>query len=431
MVRLVLMFAVVIVEYVYGRPPLPPLPMKDGCYLVSPEVGIFRVEGEAAILSFPMFERVLKVRNIAPPTAKYVITTTNGTEHVAYQGEGRVQQRNRQLWFLPAQASDSGEYTCTYRNETYCVTGSIKLHVYESNSVDMEKLSYPISAMVGEKLTFRCPSISDFNKTDGPIEWYKDSSPTNLQLDRGGSSRQDRGKLLIPAVKRSHAGVYICQLTTLINNQQYKVSRAILLHVQDSATTTTPIVPDLSMTTDPGLISSSSSSSSSSTAHTPIIQPPVIVSPLNGTIFESLHGSGLELFCKVLTECETADSTVVTWLVNGLSVESSYLDGRALQGGRRVTRVSEDCQIELRLILVAMTEEDVKTELKCVTQNQGGTQEVVVQLQLEDTTFTWLVVGVVATSCFLAVVSVFLYVLFKPKRKRKMDYFLARQNSTF
>lgn len=49
-----------------------------------------------------------------------------------------------------------------------------------------------------------------------------------------------------------------------------------------------------------------------------------------------LHlGSGLELFCKVLTEYEMADSTVVTWLVNGQSVESSYLDGRALQGGRR------------------------------------------------------------------------------------------------
>ncbi|XP_076603919.1 interleukin-1 receptor type 2-like [Chaetodon auriga] len=426
MVRLVLMFAVVIVEYVYGRPPLPPLPMKDGCYLVSPEVGIFRVEGEAAILSFPMFERVLKVRNIAPPAAKYVITTTNGTERVAYQGEGRVQQRNKQLWFLPAQASDSGEYTCTYRNETYCVTGSIKLHVYESIAVDMEKLSYPISAMVGEKLTFRCP-ISDFNETDRPIEWYKESIPTNLQLGRGGSSREDRGKLMIPAVKRSHAGVYICQLTTLINNQQYKVSRAILLHVQDPATTKTPTVPDLSMTTNPGLISSSSSS----TAHSPIIQPPLIISPLNGTIFESPHGSGLELFCNVLTECETADSTVVAWLVNGQSVESSYLDGRALQGGRRVTRVSEGCQIELRLILVAMHEEDVKTELKCVTQNQGGTQEVVAQLRLEDATFTWLVVGVVATSCFLAVVSVFLYVLFKPKRKRKMDYFLARQNSTF
>lgn len=45
-------------------------------------------------------------------------------------------------------------------------------------------------------------------------------------------------------------------------------------------------------------------------------------------------GSGLEIFCRVLTECQMADSTEVAWLVNGQSVESSYMDGRALQGGR-------------------------------------------------------------------------------------------------
>lgn len=59
------------------------------------------------------------------------------------------------------------------RNETYCVTGSIQLHVYEPLAADMQKLSFPIRATVGEKLTFRCPSISDFNSTRRLIEWYK------------------------------------------------------------------------------------------------------------------------------------------------------------------------------------------------------------------------------------------------------------------
>nr|AQR55702.1 IL-1RII [Miichthys miiuy] len=426
MVRFVLIFAVVIIQYVYGRPPLPPLPMKDGCYLVSPEVEIFRVEGEAIILSFPVFVRVLEVRKIAPPAAKFIITKDNGTDSVSYQGEGRVQQNNKQLWFLPAKASDSGEYICTYRNETYCVTGSITLHVYESSSVDIEKLSYPISATVGENVKFRCPSLSDFNKTDRLIEWCKDSRPADFKLGRGGSSCWDRGDLMIPAVRRSHAGIYTCQLRVLINSQQYNVSRAILLHVQGVDPTIATTEPDLSTTSNPGL-----SSSSSSTVHTPIILPPVIMSPQNGTIFESSHGSGLELFCTVLAECEMVDSTVVTWLVNGQSVASSYLDDRALQGGRRVTRVSESCQIEMRLIFVSVTEEDVRIELKCVTQNQGGMQEVIVQLQLEDSSSTWLVVAAVAVSFFLTVVSIFFYVLFKPKRKKKMDYILARQSSTF
>lgn len=169
-----------------------------------------------------------------------------------------------------------------------------------------------------------------------------------------------------------------------------------------------------------------------------------------------------------------------------------------------MSRQSESCQTEVRLILLGMTDDDVKTEVTCVAQNGGGRREAVVQFQLEgdfmffcyrriffdyfqllqkkisrkigmelqcqftenipfpnfqawwspssvlqwnplrcssralpptlspstDSTFTWLVVAVVAASCFLAVVSIFLYVLFKPKGKRKMDYILARQGST-
>ncbi|XP_059199273.1 interleukin-1 receptor type 2 [Centropristis striata] len=434
MVRLVLMFAAIIIEYVYGFP-LIPLSVKDGCALVSEEVNLNRMEGEAVILSFGAFESVLKAHNIASPTAKYLITKENGTEDAAYQGGGRVQQHNKQLWFLPAQAADSGEYICTYRNETYCVTGSIKLQVYESNSVDMQKLSHPATAIVGEYLRLSCPSLDDFNVTGRMIQWHKDSSLNVPQRGRAAPFSQERGRLIIPAVRRSHAGVYTCQVRVLINDKQYKVNRILMLTVEGldpvttttTTTTTTTSVPGLSMTYNPGLISSRRYS----TIHTPVIQPPVIVSPVNGAIFESVHGSGLDLSCTVLTECQMADSTVVTWLVNDQSVESSYLDGRAVQGGRRVTRVSEGCHIELRLVVIAMTEEDVETELKCVTENQGGRQEVVTQLHLEDSTFTWLVVAVVAVSCFLTVVSVFLYILLKPKRKNKMDYFLARQNSTF
>ncbi|KAK9537197.1 hypothetical protein VZT92_004833 [Zoarces viviparus] len=427
MVLLVLMLAVLITPSVGGGAALSPLPVRGGCFLVSPEVNVLRLEGEAIILSFPMFERVLEVRNIAPPTAKYLITKGNGTQGGAYHGEGRVQQRDNQLWLLPAQAADSGEYICTYRNETYCVTGSIGLHVYQSGSAEVEKLSYPIPVSVGESLRLSCPSLGDFNSTDRLIEWHKDSGRSGRVQ---GSFQQARGRLLIPAVRRSHAGVYTCRLRALIDDQQYKVSRTVVLNVEgvDPVTTTTTTIdpPDLSGTSDPGLTSSSFVS-----VHTPGIQPPVILSPRNGTIFESLHGSGLELSCTVLTECQTADYTVVTWLVNNQSVESSYLDGRALQGGRRVTAASEGCHVELRLVVVTMTDEDVNTELRCVAQNRAGRQEVVIRLQLEDSTFTWLLVAAATVSCFLTVVSVFLYVLFKPNGRNKADYFLARQNSSF
>lgn len=50
---------------------------------------------------------------------------------------------------------------------------------------------------------------------------------------------------------------------------------------------------------------------------------------------------------------------------------------------------------------------------------------------LSDSTVTWVVVAAVGASFFLAVVSAFLFILFKPKRSEKVDYVLARQNSFF
>ncbi|XP_024141744.1 interleukin-1 receptor type 2 [Oryzias melastigma] len=424
MVCLVLTLAAVITACVSGQPMLPPLPVKDGCHQVDSEVGIFRMEGEAVILHFPIFLGVLKARKILPPAAAFLISKKNGTDAVTYQGEGRIQQHHTQLWLLPAQTSDSGEYSCTYRNETYCVTGSIALHVFDSDSVDMAKLSYPWTATVGEELTIFCPALGSFNKSNTLIEWFKDSSLTALQASKTNFLQWDEGTLMIPAVMPMHAGLYTCQLTVLINNQHYKVSRALHVHVQDLETT--PTTSKTSTTSSVGVLSSSTFSTSKN------VKPPAIVSPLNGTIFESSHGSGLEMFCQVLTECLTADSTLVTWQVDDQSVESSYLSRRALQGGREVTRVSTVCQIELRLIIAEISEEDDQTEIKCVAQNMGGRQEVVARIKLEDGNVTWVIVAAVALFCFLVVVSIFLVVLFKPnEKKKKMDYFLARQSSTF
>lgn len=48
--------------------------------------------------------------------------------------------------------------------------------------------------------------------------------------------------------------------------------------------------------------------------------------------------------------------------------------------------MSEGCQIELRLIVLAVTEKDASAELRCVTQSRAGRQEVVTHLQLEGKT---------------------------------------------
>ncbi|XP_061782108.1 interleukin-1 receptor type 2 [Nerophis lumbriciformis] len=403
------------------RPALPAMSLKDGCFTVLPEVELFHMESEVVVVSFPMFRRTLKVRNIAPPTATYRVTKGNASAAAFLDSEGRVQQRGTDLWLLPSQVSDSGDYTCTFRNASYCVRGSVTLTVYATSSVDVHKLSYQYNVTAGHDVTLRCPSRNHFDRTALRIEWQADSAPGRLQdAQRWRSFRQDGGNLFILAVKPSDAGLYTCRLGVTVDNRKYSASRLFQLLVQGSELVPTHMEVDQTsvVTSDP---------SSPTVRRT----PPLIISPANRTILEAAHGSGLELFCKVVTDCDVMSSTAIFWLVNGLQVESSYLDGRALQGGRKESMTASGCQAESRLIVVAMTDEDAEAELRCVAHNRGGRQEVVVRLQLEDATPTWTAVSVVATSCFLAVVVVFLCVLLRPKqKKKKLDYFLARQNST-
>ena len=87
----------------------------DGCFRLTPEVPLYRREGEAVVLSWGFLDRVLQVRNFASPNSTYLITKGNATGAVAEETEGRVRQHGRRLWLLPSQSSDSGEYTCYYR----------------------------------------------------------------------------------------------------------------------------------------------------------------------------------------------------------------------------------------------------------------------------------------------------------------------------
>lgn len=396
-------------------PPPPPLPMEDGCLVASPEVPLFRVEGDAVILSFPFLHSDLRERRMSLTGATVLISKTNetnGTYSPAPETGGRVLQRGGQLWLLPALESDSGQYTCTYRTETLCVRGDLTLQVYSSRSVDMDKLSFGINLFEGQPLSFRCPSLGVFNRTETHIHWDKVSGPGE-QFDSGG------GRLQIPAVRRGHRGLYRCKARVQLDHRPFTVSRAVFITVRAN-----PLAPptDLSVTSEPELTSTQIATEAA---------PPVIISPLNGSVFENSQGSGLELVCTVLTDCPMAESTLVTWLVDGQSVEASYVDGRALQGAKRVSWGPEGCLSEVRLMILEMTERDTEAELKCVTENQHGRQEVSVRLKPEDSTHTWLVVSV-AVLCLLSVVFILLCVLVRPKlRRTKVDYILARQNSTF
>uniref|UniRef100_A0A3Q2Y8S7 Interleukin 1 receptor type 2 n=1 Tax=Hippocampus comes TaxID=109280 RepID=A0A3Q2Y8S7_HIPCM len=371
-----------------------------GCFVVAAELDLFRLEGEAVTVSFPYFRKALKVRRIEPPDASLRISKGNRTHDA---GEGRVRLLGPELWLLPAWRSDSGEYTCTFRNATYCIQGSVTLRVYAALAVGVDNLSYEYNATLGENVTLRCPVKKRLSHTR--VQWYKDSSAIGLQAHRRRSLRGDAGKLRIPEAQYSDSGLYTCRLSVLVDRSEFPLTRTFRLLVKG------PELP---------------------TALTP--PPPLIITPLNGSVHEASHGSELEVKCTALTACESERQMAVWWSADGVQVDASRLNGRVLQAVSR--RVESGCLVEVSLLVAAMTEQEEGAELTCVAQNQDGRREVTITLHVEDSSMTWLVVACVSTSCFLAVLSVFLYVLLiKPKLKKKTkknaNYFLARQDSAF
>uniref|UniRef100_A0AAY4BQP3 Ig-like domain-containing protein n=1 Tax=Denticeps clupeoides TaxID=299321 RepID=A0AAY4BQP3_9TELE len=106
-----------------------------------------------------------------------------------------------------------------------------------------------------------------------------------------------------------------------------------------------------------------------------------------------LYCISLVMRCRASTGDPSAETAQVTWLVRGQSVEDSFLSARAFQ--------------------------ELRSNPPFFTASSP------------DSVSVWMVVAVICSSFCLLVVSVFLYLLLKPRQQKQRDYFLARQDSTF
>ncbi|KAB5576718.1 hypothetical protein PHYPO_G00201660 [Pangasianodon hypophthalmus] len=395
-----------------GLAPAGAVPLKAGCEVIGEELEDFHAQGEAMAITFPTLEANIWYRKL-PVDNSSTFQLFHSKHHDLRNQGHRVVQKGRALWLLPSLPSDSGTYTYVLSSDTFCLTGSFTVTIYEKGREDMEMMSHPVSAKPDKDLTIECPHTNHFNRLESP-RWFK-GFHAGVPLMNGTHYEILSGNALtIRNVSAEDEGLYTCWLTVIFNNAQYNVSRTWKLQVLSPVTS----VPESH--TEP------TTKSQDVTLTTPSLQPPYITTPVNGSVIESRHGSSLVIQCEAFVGDGSPDITELTWLVDGQLVDTSYLRGRAFQEARRVSAG----RVEALLFFLEVHEEDTRAKLKCVAQNLSGKQEVVIQIKLEDSMLAWLVVAPVASCFFMLVVCVFLRLLCRKQHKHN-DYILARQNSIF
>ncbi|XP_060786488.1 interleukin-1 receptor type 2-like [Neoarius graeffei] len=387
------------------------VPVKAGCEVIGEEIEDFHAQGEAMAITFPFLEAYIWYMKL--PVDNSTTFQVFHSKHCDLRNQGhRVIQKGWVLWLLPCLPSDSGTYTYVLSSDTFCLTGSFTVTIYEKGREDMEMMSHPVSTKPAEDLSIGCPHINHFNRLESPC-WFK-GFHDGVPLINGSHYEILPGdSLIIRNVSTEDEGLYTCWLMVIFDNAQYNVSRTWKLQVLSPVTS----VPESH--TEP------TTKSREATLTSPSLPPPYITTPVNGSVIESHLGSSLVIQCKAFVGEQSPDITGLTWLVNSQLVDSSYLRDRAFQEARRVSAG----QVEALLIFLEVYEEDTRAELKCVAQNLSGKQEVGVEIKLEDSMLAWLVVIPIASCFFLLVVCVFLRLLCH--KQHKHDYILARQNSTF
>ncbi|KAK2905533.1 hypothetical protein Q8A67_007332 [Cirrhinus molitorella] len=385
------------------------LPLKDSCVVVSPEIPDYRVQGEAVIIRFPFLEDAVNYRELRVDNSStfHILHTNLKNESRVRSGSDQVMPTERRILLLPAHPSHSGTYTYIFRSDTFCLTGSIKVMIYEAEEPSMTV--FPYTAYAGEDTEIVCPHLKYFKRSENP-KWYKDFQSTALPIGTGQYSIERGIILAIKNISVKDEGFYTCRLRVIFNNTHYNVSRTWRVQVS---------VP-VSEVPAPEAVTSNSLSAFTSSSHS----FPYIVFPANGSVTESHIGSHLVIKCMVSVGNQLAQSTDVTWLVNDQPVQNSHLGGRAFQTDKSIT----GNHLEVQLVIFELLKEDNGTKLKCICQNKDKKQEVVTQIRLIDSESLWLVVAA-ASFCFILVVCVFAYHLSQRPQKRR-DYVLARQTST-
>ncbi|XP_016358323.1 interleukin-1 receptor type 2-like [Sinocyclocheilus anshuiensis] len=180
------------------------------------------------------------------------------------------------------------------RSDTFCLTGSITVMIYEEEEPNITVMPY--TARAGGDTDIVCPHLKYFKSSENP-KWYKDFQSTALPIGKGQYTVERGIILAIKNISVKDEGFYTCRLSVIFNNTQYNVSRTWRVQVS--------------------LRSSSHSF-------------PYIVFPANGSFTESHLGARLVIQCMVSVGNQLAQSTDVTSMGNDQPPENSDLATREM-----------------------------------------------------------------------------------------------------
>uniref|UniRef100_A0A8C1J4D5 Ig-like domain-containing protein n=1 Tax=Cyprinus carpio TaxID=7962 RepID=A0A8C1J4D5_CYPCA len=206
----------------------------DSCVLVGPEIPDYRVQGEAVIIRFPFLEDVVNHRRLRVDNSSSFQVHHHSLRSERTDG---VMLSERRILLLPSHPSHSGTYSYIFRSErtdprltlvmhfslrsdSFCLTGSITVMIYETEEPNMTVMPY--TAHAGEDTEIVCPLIFHRDVFDG--QNYASLDSILSFADRESSSSHSFPYIVFPAngsFIESHLGArLVIQCLVSVGNQR-------------------------------------------------------------------------------------------------------------------------------------------------------------------------------------------------------------------
>ncbi|TNN29810.1 Interleukin-1 receptor accessory protein [Liparis tanakae] len=204
----------------------PPAVSHSGCLDRGESSGgaVRVLEGEAGWLSCPLFSHPSIYNFTSAQSAGHTLLW-----HRTPQGHGlqqpvpdswRISRDEERLWLQPANGNDTGRYTCTLSNSSFCSRMSLRLRVLPPDRAVRSSACEPAVAVATQSISvplqsdavLDCPELQEAQRSaeeeEAQVTWSHLCGRTSFTLYR----EQKGGRLQIHVMLSSFEGLYFCRV---------------------------------------------------------------------------------------------------------------------------------------------------------------------------------------------------------------------------